>query len=187
MGPMSPATAHVLFVCTGNICRSPFAERLASHIAAGLPAGQPAHGWRFSSAGIGALVGDPMDAAMAAELAARGGDPSGFTARQLTARLARDADLILALEPAHREWVLDEWPGLVRRTLVLGQAARAAVDLDDDADPLRALLAHRGAVQASDGIRDPYRRGPAAAQEAAARIERALRAVMGADPGRTPG
>jgi len=75
----------------------------------------------------------------------------------------------------------------VRRTLVLGQAARAAVDLDDDADPLRALLAHRGAVQASDGIRDPYRRGPAAAQEAAARIERALRAVMGADPGRTPG
>ena len=59
--------------------------------------------------------------------------------------------------------------------------------LDDDADPLRALLAHRGAVQASDGIRDPYRRGPAAAQEAAARIERALRAVMGADPGRTPG
>lgn len=170
-----PVTARVLFVCTGNICRSPFAERLAGRLVRDVPVDHPVSGWQFASAGIGALVGQPMDPGMAAELTARGGDPAEFTARQLTSAVARGADLILTLEPVHREWILDEWPALVRRTLVLGQAARA---VRDDADPLAVLRAHRGAALPSDGIPDPYRRGPAAAHEAAAAIDRALRALL---------
>lgn len=71
----------LLFVCTGNVCRSPFAERYA--ISAQRSFCVP---WRF--AGVGALAGAPMDEPMAAELRARGGDLSGFAAQQLADVLA---------------------------------------------------------------------------------------------------
>lgn len=178
-------TAQILFACTGNICRSPFAERLAAHLVTGLPPAHPAGGWQFASAGIGALVGWPMDPGMAAELAARGGSAEGFVARQLTATMARGADLILTLESTHRDHILDEWPALARRTLVLGKAARVVAELGAPGDDtLAALRAHRGAPDRADDIMDPYRRGEAAAREAAQQIERALESLLGgAGPG----
>lgn len=171
----------VLFVCTGNICRSPFAERLAAHLLTELPAGHPAGELAFASAGVGALVGHPMEENMADELRARGGDPSGFAARQLSRQIAQEADLILTLEPYHRDWVLSEWPGLVRRTYTLGQAARVLPALTSEGvSPLEALRSHRGPVLASDGIADPYLRGLGAARSAADAIELALRVLLAA-------
>lgn len=179
-------TAHVLFVCTGNICRSPFAERLAAHLAAALPPGHPSRELSFASAGVGALTGHPMDEDMAAELTARGGNPAGFAARQLSGAVAREADLILALEPHHRQYVLEEWPALVRRTLLLGQAARVLPALrSDGVAPLDALRSHRGPVLAADAIADPYRRGAAAAATAAAQIASALRVLLAVPAGDT--
>jgi protein-tyrosine phosphatase len=61
---------HILFVCTGNICRSPSAERLAT--AAGASA---------SSAGTRAVIGHPMHPESARVLRDLGGDPDGFVAR----------------------------------------------------------------------------------------------------------
>ncbi|MCF6745190.1 low molecular weight phosphatase family protein [Blastococcus sp. KM273128] len=122
---------RVLFICTGNLCRSPIAERLArAHIDAHLGAAAAAIG--LESAGTRAAVGKPMDPSAARVLAELGGRSDGFRARQLTATLVRQADLVLTLTRQHRQSVLELTPGALRRTFTLAEAAAlipfAAVD-----------------------------------------------------------
>lgn len=111
---------HVLFVCTGNICRSPTAERLAIADAA------RSHFQDFtaSSAGTHALMGHPIQANAARVLENLGGDASGFTARQLTPTIASDADLVLTMTVAHRDRVLKLAPQQLHKTFTLREAAR---------------------------------------------------------------
>jgi protein-tyrosine phosphatase len=113
---------HVLFVCTGNICRSPTAERLAA-----------AYGSRFqipdfrvSSAGTRAMVAHPIQREAALVLEKLGGETSNFAARQLTSRIASDADLVLTMTTAHRDTVLELAPHQLHRTFTLSEAARLA-------------------------------------------------------------
>src|SRR4051812_10984921 len=73
----------VLFVCTGNICRSPVAERVArAFLDAAL--GAEAACIHLGSAGTRAVVGSGVHPDSAAVLAGLGGKPAGFAARQLT-------------------------------------------------------------------------------------------------------
>ena len=73
---------RILHVCTGNVCRSPMAERLTRHgLAARLGGG--ATGMVVESAGTWGHEGAPMEAHAAAVLAEYGADPSGFTGREL--------------------------------------------------------------------------------------------------------
>ena len=89
---------HVVFVCSGNICRSPIAEKV---FAAELERAGLAEGVRVSSAGTGGWhVGDPADDRAAAVLRAAG-YPSDHRARQVDAE-ALGADLIVALDDTHR-------------------------------------------------------------------------------------
>ncbi|MGE0300108.1 low molecular weight protein-tyrosine-phosphatase [Pseudonocardia sp.] len=93
-----PAELHVCFVCTGNICRSPIAEKVldAELVQAGLDGRV-----RVTSAGTGGWhVGNPADPRTAALLRAHG-YPDTHTARQLDAELLA-ADLIVALDNEHR-------------------------------------------------------------------------------------
>src|SRR6185437_3085008 len=76
----------LLFVCTGNICRSPFAEILTRHLLRGRLGGRAAAAFDVSSAGVAAVVGSAMHPDSRAELAPWGldGAPAdGFVARQL--------------------------------------------------------------------------------------------------------
>ena len=86
----------VLFVCTGNICRSAYAERRAQHLSPET---------EFVSAGTHAMRGWGVDDEMTAELKRRGGSAAGFAAQQLTAALARSADLILCATREHRAYI----------------------------------------------------------------------------------
>lgn len=168
--------AQMLFVCTGNICRSAFAERYAAWSAAA--AGSS--GWEFASAGVAALEGAAMDELMAAELAARGGDASGFVSRQMTRQIVGDADLIVAMEGYHRQVILDDHPGRVRRTFTLGQLVRIANECPgvQGDELLEAIGRTRHRARGRDDVADPYRRGPAAARSAAERITGLLDAVL---------
>ena len=65
---------RILFVCTGNICRSPSGERLA----AALNAQNPITGFRASSAGTRAVIAHPVHPEAARVLADLGGDPADF-------------------------------------------------------------------------------------------------------------
>ena len=89
---------HVLFVCTGNICRSPFAEALG-------PVTNPEHS--YASAGTHAIDGVPASGP-GVEVAAKHfelelGD---HRAAQLTPALLEEADLVYAMEESNVDDIL---------------------------------------------------------------------------------
>ena len=112
----------VLFVCTGNICRSPIAERLA----VAFSAQANVHTVSFASAGTGAVIGHAMHAHAARVLESLGGDSTAFAARQLTAKIAGASDLVLTMTRAHREAALEAAPRNLHRTFTLSEAAQLA-------------------------------------------------------------
>lgn len=97
-GPMSePTTYNVLFVCTGNTCRSPLAEAIATDMIR-------RREWtnaRAASAGTAAAPG-AMASDTALEVAAeRGLDLGAHRSRLLTPELLDWADIVLAMGPSH--------------------------------------------------------------------------------------
>ena len=112
---------RVLFVCTGNTCRSPLA---AAALAAELATVTSSDTARLEvlSAGISAAEGMPASRGSVEVAAASGIDLSGHRARRASAALARSADLVLVMEPLHRVaiealgaprervHVISEWP-----------------------------------------------------------------------------
>lgn len=87
---------NILFVCLGNICRSPTVEGVARHLAA---REVPHLQLGFDSAGTaGYHIGDPPDPRSTRAAAARGYDISGLRARQLEPDDFRRFDLLLAMD-----------------------------------------------------------------------------------------
>ncbi|MCV7047108.1 low molecular weight phosphatase family protein [Mycobacterium frederiksbergense] len=116
---------HVLFVCTGNICRSPTAERIAIAYCAQAGIDDVA----ASSAGTHAVIGHPIHSDAGRVLVGLGGDASNFAARQLTSKMAASADLILTMTRAHRDSVLEVAPRQMKRTFSLTEASRLVLAL----------------------------------------------------------
>lgn len=103
----------VLFVCTGNSCRSPIAHgMLAKRLAK--------RAVEVRSAGTGAPVGAPATEFAIAAAAEHAVDISGHRARQLTPAMIRTADLVLVMEKHHRERVVELVPKAIGRTRLLG-------------------------------------------------------------------
>lgn len=85
---------RVLFVCLGNICRSPMAEGILSHLAAKM-----SYTIQVDSAGTGHWhVGEPPDPRAIRCLNSYGIDISGLRARQITEADFHRFDLILAMD-----------------------------------------------------------------------------------------
>lgn len=105
----------ILFVCVGNICRSPTAELLMRHRLQGRP------GVEVSSAGLQALVGRPVDPEAAALLREAGIAPDGHQARQATPSILAAADLVLVMEHAHQTRIAREVPQVSGKTFLLGK------------------------------------------------------------------
>jgi protein-tyrosine-phosphatase len=116
MSAQSPAF-RILFVCTGNTCRSPLAVlALRSEL------GEDAHLVELESAGTAASAGQPASEGTQRVAAREGFDLSGHRSRPLTPALARSADLVFVMSAAHRAAVesmgvprgqvhlMSEWP-----------------------------------------------------------------------------
>ena len=116
----SPSPVRILTVCTGNICRSPVAERL---LQAGLDQVLPG-GFEVRSAGTRALVGDPVQPLSADIIRTFGGTAEGFAARQLSAKILRNVDLVLTMTSGHRGEVLQLDASLLKRTFTIREFAR---------------------------------------------------------------
>jgi sulfate adenylyltransferase len=166
---------RVLFVCTANICRSPFMELLTRHLAGAA--------LEVSSAGTHGFDGRPMEPAMVRPLLERAvpaDSVEGFRSRPLTADLVGSGDVVLTAEAAHRRWILDDQPAAFRKVFTLGQFA-AAVQHAEGATGLELLEragARRRAADVALDVADPYRRGDAVAATCAEQIEDLLRVVV---------
>jgi protein-tyrosine phosphatase len=150
------STFRVLFVCIGNVCRSPLGERL-------LAARLPEERFTVSSAGVGALVGSAMDPQAASQLEAYGGSADGFVARGLTRDLVQGSDLVLTATKAIRSRVLEDAPGALRRTFTVLELAALLDVIAPDSDPgvlVRTAADERSRAALDDyDIPDPYGRG----------------------------
>lgn len=165
---------RVLVVCVGNVCRSPLAERLL--------AVRLGEGFEVGSAGVGALVGEPMDPMAAAELERLGGSADGFVARRLTERLVQESDLVLTATKDVRARVLQESPVALRRTFTLRELA-ALADVVGPQDGPAAFVAAAGrersrAALDDHDVADPYRRGEEAHALAAAQVDEAVTRIV---------
>lgn len=99
---------RVLFVCTGNICRSPTAEGVARGMARSLGLEDRFH---FESAGThGYHVGDPPDPRTIRAARGRGYDLSAQRARRVTGFDFEQFDYILAMAYDHLDWLRQACP-----------------------------------------------------------------------------
>lgn len=126
------AAVLILFVCTGNTCRSPMAEALARvRLAARLgcrPAELETRGYWIASAGLSALRGGRAAADAQEVVRERGGDLSHHVSQPLTLELAERADWLVPMTHGHLEAILDEQPELATRLRLLDPSGG---DIDD--------------------------------------------------------
>lgn len=162
--PAAPQT--LLFVCKGNICRSPFAERLTARLTR--ESGAPV---RCVSAGFEAsLDGRSPDAAQTAARAF-GVTLDDHRAQPLTATLMAEADLVIVNEQAHVERLARQYPRQAGKVFLL---------------PLAAPDAARGAGYRRFNIADPYGHPEPVFAECYTYIDQALRGLLGARAPRRP-
>lgn len=93
--PAMATDKHVLFVCTGNTCRSPMAEGLFRRAVEDRP------DFQVGSAGVAASRGTPASRETVAILKKRGADLTGFGSRKVTRELLNQATHVFAMTRSH--------------------------------------------------------------------------------------
>jgi protein-tyrosine phosphatase len=189
--PLPDPPFRILFVCTGNICRSAAAERLTRlHLENALGGG--AGRVQVASAGTRAVVGAPIHPDTARVVSALGGEVAGFTARQLHRTMLSEADLVLTMTTEHRTTALGLEPRALSRTFTLREAADlvglvadapAAVDRPAEDHP-RSLAQRMAAARSrrarggADDITDPINRPAEIHREVVEAVSACLRPVL---------
>ena len=198
-GDGAPRRFRLLFVCTGNICRSPFA-RFHTRALLEMRLGPRWASWfDVASGGTGAVVGSEMHPLSRAQLGplATHPDVAAFRARQLPARDVELADLVLTVSRSHRSAVLELEPRALRSTFTVREFARLLGSIDPadhaalPADPrerahalVAAALAERGqgapVDSEDDAIPDPIQGAAAEHAESARLVHEAVRPLVDA-------
>jgi len=123
---------EILFVCLGNLCRSPMAEGMARGFIE-RDHGESLEAVEVSSAGLGALEGEPPTDEAVRVMAACDIDISGHRARRASPSVMASVDLVLAMEERHRERLMIM--GVTAPVFVLlrlGEAAGEALKVRED-------------------------------------------------------
>ncbi|GAV24180.1 protein-tyrosine-phosphatase [Carboxydothermus islandicus] len=117
---------NVLFVCTGNTCRSPMAQYLFNKIVAekGLP-------HEALSVGLFAFDGDPASENAVIAMREEGIDLSPHKATRIFAEITQQADLILTMGKGHKEALLQLYPDLENKVYTLKEYVGEEGDVAD--------------------------------------------------------
>ncbi len=110
----------VLFVCTGNSCRSIMAEALLKERLKELGRDDV----EVRSAGIRALEGLFPTPETIMAMKEEGADVEEFSAKNITDEMIRSSDLILVMEDLHREEIISRFPAAASKTHLLKMFGR---------------------------------------------------------------
>jgi glycine hydroxymethyltransferase len=121
----------VLFVCTGNVCRSPMAEGIFRQ------AVQGRGNYRVMSAGLGALEGQPPSAHALQAVKELGIDIANLRSRMLTPDLVQQADYIFGMTHSHVDTVMLLYPHAAEKTFLLREFDETLDTFEKDiSDPI---------------------------------------------------
>jgi protein-tyrosine-phosphatase len=118
----------VLFVCTGNLCRSPMAEAL---LRARLDRDGARRGWRVGSAGVWTTEGRSASAYAVEEMARREIDLHAHRSRSVTREMMAEADLVLAMARNHVEALRAAFPEHAHKVHLLSEMVGQTYDIYD--------------------------------------------------------
>ncbi len=153
MGHAGIPLKRVLFVCTGNTCRSPLAEVLFRDLT------RERDDYEVLSAGVGAFSGQPASRHSQELARERGLDLSGHRSRAVTVDLVDDATHIFAMSRGHLADLLDDYPDAEDKMYLVSEFAAE--------DELRGR-----------DLTDPFGGGLEDYRETLARLERLLPSVF---------
>jgi RpiB/LacA/LacB family sugar-phosphate isomerase len=121
----------VLFVCTGNVCRSPMAEGIFRR------AVQARGDYRVFSAGLGAMEGQPPSTFAVQAVKELGIDISNQRSRMLTPELVHQADYIFGMTHSHIDTVMMLYPLAAEKTFLLREFDETLDHFEKDiSDPI---------------------------------------------------
>ncbi len=121
----------ILFVCTGNVCRSPMAEGLFRKAVEGRS------DYRVMSAGLGAAEGQPPTGHAVEAVKELGVDISGQRSRMLTPELVDAADYIFGMTHSHIDTVMLLYPHAAEKTFLLREFDETLEQFEKDiSDPI---------------------------------------------------
>src|SRR4051812_130370 len=125
----------VLFVCTGNVCRSPMAEGLFKHAVRGRGT------YRVLSAGVGAVDGQPASDHAVRALREIGIDISLHRSRHLTSDVVAQADYIFGMTHSHVDAIMILYPQAAEKTFLLREFDETLDTYENDiCDPIGGSL-----------------------------------------------
>jgi protein-tyrosine-phosphatase len=106
---------NVLFVCTGNTCRSPMAEALFRELV------RERADYRVSSAGVAAAPGMPANKHTTALLKEHGLDLASFQSRMLDQKTLEQATHVFAMSSHHMAAIADEFPAQADKVYLVSE------------------------------------------------------------------